>query len=91
MRKFSIQKDTLQTHRCRACLGGTETEDRMTRWILNILSFLFPPRLPGPIKDWQDENEAWLHEQGSAGPALKRKYRNGIERQRAEDTLEKSI
>jgi hypothetical protein len=47
-----------------------------------LLSRLFPLRLPSRIKDW--ESRAEYDEQGSAGAAKRKKYRDGIERHFAE-------
>lgn len=53
--------------------------------IARILSYLFPPRLPGRITDWEGPREAWFHEQGAVGPVQLRKYRDGIDRYLAEN------
>ena len=55
--------------------------------IARILSRLFPPRLPGPIKGWEGSREPWFSEQGSAGPVRPRPYRDGIERFYAENRI----
>jgi len=52
-----------------------------------LLSILFPPRLPGHIRDWGERSEPIHEEQGSASPARRKKYRNGIERHFAENPL----
>jgi hypothetical protein len=51
-----------------------------------ILSKLFPPVLPGYVRDWGEREEFWPHEEGSAGPARRKKYRDGIERYFAENS-----
>lgn len=52
------------------------------------LSFLFPLRLPSPIRDWEDREEQAIVEQGCAGPAKRKKYRDGVERHFAEQKEE---
>jgi hypothetical protein len=49
-----------------------------------LLSKLFPPRLPGKIRDWEERIEADKNEQGWAGN-VQRHYRDGIERYFAEN------
>ena len=53
----------------------------------NLLSILFPPVLPGRIRDWEQRVEEAFEEQGSAGPARPKRYRNGIDRYFAENKL----
>jgi len=50
-----------------------------------LLSFLFPPKLPGRIRDWGTRVDPDMVEEGSAGPAKPKRYRNGIERFYAEN------
>lgn len=54
-----------------------------------ILSKLFPPRLPGPISDWDARVDYCFNEQGWAGNVKRGPYRDGIERYFAERTVEK--
>ena len=50
--------------------------------IAHFLSFLFPPRLPGRVMDWQPLDDYQFPEQGWAGN-VKRRY-TGIERYHAQ-------
>jgi hypothetical protein len=47
--------------------------------IARILSWLFPPALPGKVRDWEERAVVEHPEQGWAGN-VKRRYRDGIER-----------
>lgn len=49
-----------------------------------LLSKLFPPILPGHVRDWSEREEFWPREEGSAAPARPKKYRDGIDRHFAE-------
>lgn len=51
--------------------------------IANILSKLFPPKLPGRVHDWNDGEPRPYPEQGWAGN-VRRKYRDGIDRYTSE-------
>ena len=53
--------------------------------IAKILAMLFSPQLPGKIRDWDQRIEIEFDEQGSAGPARPKKYRDGIDRHFAEE------
>lgn len=55
--------------------------------ISRILSWLFPPVLPGYVRDWSEREEYWPHEEGSAEPPKLKKYRDGIDRHFAEQGL----
>lgn len=44
-----------------------------------ILAFLFPPRLPGRVTDWDARTEIKL-DFSSTGPVTLKQYRNGIDR-----------
>jgi hypothetical protein len=48
-----------------------------------ILSILFPPKLPGKIRDWDERVERRINEQGWAGN-VREHYRDGIQRYWAE-------
>jgi hypothetical protein len=48
-----------------------------------ILSILFPPQLPGKIRDWEERVERHIDEQGWAGNVQKH-YRDAIQRHWAE-------
>jgi hypothetical protein len=48
-----------------------------------ILSILFPPKLPGKIRDWNERVEDRIDEQGWAGN-VREHYRDGIQRHWAE-------
>ena len=48
--------------------------------IAQLLSVLFPPRLPGHVRDWTLRFDPSVDEQGSAGPARPKQFRDGIER-----------
>lgn len=54
--------------------------------IAHILSLLFPPKLPSPIQNWEERTENTFEEQGCAGTAKRKRYRNGIERHFAENS-----
>jgi hypothetical protein len=49
-----------------------------------ILSILFPPQLPGKIRDWEERVERRIDEQGWAGN-VKEHYRDAIQRHWAEN------
>lgn len=51
----------------------------LIRWLLAIL---FPPKYPTLTESYDDPEE--FDEQGEAGPAVPKPYRNGIERHFAE-------
>jgi hypothetical protein len=55
--------------------------------IARILSRLFPPRLPSPLKGWEGPRGSWFNEQGSAGPVRPGPYRDALERYDAENHL----
>jgi hypothetical protein len=54
--------------------------------IAYILSVLFPPRLPGRVETWESPAPPF-DEQGSASPARRKKYKDGIARYCAENPL----
>jgi hypothetical protein len=54
--------------------------------ISRLLALLFPPRLPSQIPDWFERVECHAIEEGSAGPAKRKRYRDGIERWFAENS-----
>lgn len=55
--------------------------------IARILSFLFPPRCPGRVRDWVDRFETTFVEQGSVEHAKPRQYRDGIDRYFTEEDV----
>ena len=54
-----------------------------------VLSLLFPPRLPGPVRDWAERVDSDFVEQGWAGN-VKRRYRDGRDRYFTENRLTNS-
>lgn len=55
-----------------------------------IIGWMFPPVLPGKVRDWSERATPEFHEQGWAGNK-KRVYRDGIERHFAEQTLAEQL
>ena len=53
--------------------------------IAKILSLLFPPRLPGQVRDWDARVPDAELDDSWAGPAKRKRYRDGIERHFAEN------
>jgi len=53
----------------------------MIAWLLSIL---FPPRLPGKVRDWEERTEQFQLEQGCAGK-VQAHYRDAIQRHWAEN------
>jgi hypothetical protein len=56
---------------------------RRNALLSRILSILFPPRLPGKIRDWDERVEPRIEEQGWAGN-VQEHYRDAIQRHWAE-------
>jgi len=54
--------------------------------ISRLLGWLFPPVLPGRVRDWEERIAPEYHEQGWCGK-VQRKYRDGIDRHFAEQDL----
>ena len=52
--------------------------------IARLLGWLFPPILPGRVRDWEERIAPEYHEQGWAGK-VQRKYRDGIDRHFSEN------
>jgi hypothetical protein len=52
-----------------------------------ILAWVFPPVLPGKVRDWEERTAPEFHEEGWAGKVTQH-YKDGIDRHFAEQDLQ---
>lgn len=55
-----------------------------------LLSILFPPGLPGKVRDWHERVEQRTDEQGWAGNVREKQFRDAIQRHWAETSTRES-
>lgn len=60
------------------------TEESFMNWLLSIL---FPPGLPGKVRDWHERVEQRTDEQGWAGNVREKQFRDAIQRHWAERSV----